>query len=311
MFRKILKQTKIENDIEFYGHFGATLSVVEISLGSILHGFHIPFSGIFLSLNQGFLLCRAALLSQNMENSVWITYGISNVAAVLKSLSPAGKKIGPMLSISMQGLLFNFGTALFGVNQFGLIVGMLLLSVWTFLQPLITYYIFFGKKLFEAVEYLFEKTLPVYGIQTKYVVWIFFGVVVLKAITSIVLAILAVRTTGLSKIQDRLIDYAEQKNILVTDNKTSNSIIVLVVKDLFKPLFLVSLLMTGIFLYYSESDKSIVIWYLLRPIAIAFIFFYFSRTLTLVRWLKIIENGRFRKFSLGCQHALEKVRRIF
>jgi hypothetical protein len=300
--------------IEIVGHYGATLSLIEVGLGSLLHAFKVPFSGILLSLNQGFILCRAAILSREIPQNLWTTYSISNVAAVLKSLSPAGKKLGPMLSLSMQGLLFNIGILLFGTNPIGLCIGMALLSVWTFLQPLVTYYLFFGKELINAVEYLYEKTLPYHGLKAESLLWIFLGLVFTKMLVAMVLAIVAWRTQGETiygkNYEEGLIKLAREKGAKIADERKSGNAVWLAFKDLFRPLFLVSLATTGMFLYFSQHDYAKTAWYLLRPIALGFIFFYISRTLTLDRWLMKIENGKLRSFSLGCQAALKKIRNI-
>lgn len=300
--------------IEIVGHYGATLSLIEVGLGSLLHAFKVPFSGILLSLNQGFILCRAAILSREIPQNLWTTYSISNVAAVLKSLSPAGKKLGPMLSLSMQGLLFNIGILLFGTNPIGLCVGMALLSIWTFLQPLVTYYLFFGKELINAVEYLYEKTLPYHGLKAESLLWIFLGLVFTKMLVAMILAIVAWRTQGETiygkNYEEGLLKLAREKGAKIADERKSGNAVWLAFKDLFRPLFLVSLATTGIFLYFSQHDYAKTAWYLLRPIALGFIFFYISRTLTLDRWLIKIENGKLRSFSLGCQAALAKIRSI-
>lgn len=299
--------------IEIIGDYGATLSLIEVGLGSLLHAFHVPFSGILLSLNQGFILCRATILSRDLEGNAWAGYSISNVAAVLKSLSPAGKKLGPMLSLSMQGLLFNLGVAALGVNPVGLSFGMALLSLWTFIQPLITYYLFFGEKLFGAAEYLFNKTLPYHGLKAESLLFIFLGLVFLKMLLAIGLALYSWRVRGKTiygKDYDReLMRLAREKGIAVsTQELSSKKAAWLAFKDLLRPLFLISLLMTGSFLYFSQSDHAQIGWYLLRPVAVGFIFFYVSRTLTIDRWLLRLEKGRFRSFSLGCQSALAKIR---
>lgn len=302
--------------IEIVGHYGATLSLIEIGLGSLLHAFKIPFSGILLSLNQGFILCRAAILSRDLPRNSWTTYSISNVAAVLKSLSPAGKKLGPMLSLSMQGLLFNTGILIFGTNPVGLCIGMALLSVWTFIQPLITYYLFFGKELFSAIEYLYDKTLPYHGLKPESLLWIFIAVVVTKMLAAIVLGILAWRIRGKgiygNHYDEDLINLARAKGAKITtdDHGAPKNAVWMAIKDLFRPLFLISLVMTALFLFFSQHDYAQIGWYLLRPIAIGFIFFYISRTLTLDRWLVKMEKGKLRAFSLGCQTALAKIRSI-
>lgn len=302
--------------VEIIGDYGASLSVIEVGLGSLLHSLHFPFAGVFLSLNQGFILCRAVILSRDLDENEWCAYNISNVAAVLKSLSPAGKKLGPMLSLSMQGLLFNAGVLSLGINPVGLSFGMALLSLWSFIQPLVTYYLFFGDKLFSAAEYLYEKTLPYHNLKPENLLYIFLTLVVVKMILACTIGIIAWRIRG-KKIygknyDEELIRLAREKGIQVGAPKKENSgnVVWLAFKDLFRPIFLISLLMTGLFLWFSQSDHAQIGWYLLRPIAIGFIFFYISRTLTLDRWLIRMEKGRFRSFSLGCQSALAKIRSL-
>ncbi len=300
-------------NIEIIGQYGATLSIIEVGLGSMLHTFHVPLSGVFLSLNQGYILCRAAIKGSELEKSTWTTYSVSNIAAVLKSLSPAGKKLGPMLSLSMQGLLFNLGTLLLGTNPVGLCLGMVLLSIWTFLQPLITYYFFFGEKLFSALEYLYQKTLPYHHLKPENLIWLFMALVLAKMLVACLLAVIAWKR----KDQSLYIKNYEGEFHRLAKEKMNNEPkvstlkshqILLALKDLLRPLFLTSLAMTSLFLYFSDYENSQIAWYLLRPIAVGFIFFYISRTLTLDRFLVRMEKGKFRAFSLGCQKALMKMR---
>lgn len=286
--------------VEILGNYGALLSLIEVGIGSALHALHIPFAGIFLSLNQGYLLCRVSIKTQDR----WMSYHVSNIAAVLKSLSPAGNKLGPMLSLSMQGLLFNLGTSVFGINPIGLSMGMILLSFWSFVQPLITYYLFFGEKLFNAALFLYEKTLPYHGIEEKNLFWFFIGLVGLKAIVAVGLALYAWKNKGIDLKQD---NFAIERKIGI--NK-SGSPLLLALRDLTRPLFLMSLILTGTFLVFSQHKLAEIIWYLLRPVAIGFIFFYFSRTLTLDRWLLRLHGTRFEFFAQGCQVALAKIRKV-
>ena len=83
------------------GTYAANLSLIEVGLGSVVHGLKLPFGGQVLSINQCVILSHAARrLGINAKTGV---FTISTIAATLKSLSPAGNKLGPMLSISMQG----------------------------------------------------------------------------------------------------------------------------------------------------------------------------------------------------------------
>lgn len=118
------------------GIWAGTLAATEIGLGSILHGLHVPLAGTILSLNQGIFLTRATFYERRNPNAKSIPLEISSITAVLKSFSPIGKKLTPMLAISVQGALFSLGLYLFGVNLLGILVGSALLASWGILQPL-------------------------------------------------------------------------------------------------------------------------------------------------------------------------------
>ena len=116
-------------------YYATIQSLVEVGLGSFLHAFHIPFSGHALSLNQGLILTQACQKTESRKEAVTATNGIAIITAILKSLSPMGKRLTPMLAISMQGFLFSLGILILGNNILGMILGISLLSLWGFAQP--------------------------------------------------------------------------------------------------------------------------------------------------------------------------------
>jgi hypothetical protein len=297
--------------IELVGKYSAALSLIEVSLGSVLHAFHVPFSGSFLSLNQGYLLCRASVEAREKKLET-VGYAISNVSAVLKSLAPAGKKLGPMLSLSAQGLLFRIGEALLGANLAGWMLGMALLSLWTFLQPLVTYFLFFGSELFRALDYFVAKTLPFTGLGWRGLAWILAAVVAVKLLAALGLAWLAWRGRGRSALQDRLLAVARAQGVkpLGGEAPTRRAAALLALRDLLHPLFLASLAVTVFFLAFSERGGGERFWVLLRPLAVGFVFFYFSRTLTLDRWLARLHGTRAEGFARACQRALAELRQL-
>lgn len=65
-----------------------TLSIVEIGLGSVVHGFKIPFGGHVLSLNQGMFLSRAMAFALSRREGFRLANEISLIASFMKSLSP-------------------------------------------------------------------------------------------------------------------------------------------------------------------------------------------------------------------------------
>lgn len=298
---------KADERVELIGKFATTLSLIEIGLGSLLHSFHVPFAGVFLSLNQGFLLTRAALDTRALHEK-WLPYQISNVAAVLKSFSPAGKKLGPMLSLSMQGLLFNLGVFVFGVNTMGLSLGMVLLSFWGFCQPILTFYLFFGEDLFKAFDFMLTKILPYPDLVREILVKLVILVIIVKALVGILIVFFATRSEMGLNFQQKMMEVGLRKK--QSSTRSQDRPFILALKDLCRPLFLVSFFMTGFFAYYTEHTEAELCWILLRPLGVGFIFFYFSRTLTVDRWLVKMENGRGKNFAMVAKNALEKVRSV-
>ena len=114
-------------------------------------------SGRFLSLNQGAFLSKSYNNSFSRSIAAKTTFEISFITAVMKSLSPAGKKLGPMMSISSQGLLYSLGIFVGGVGTLGKVIGMVLLSLWAFIQPFISYFLMYGTEILSALAYLKKK----------------------------------------------------------------------------------------------------------------------------------------------------------
>ena len=103
-----------KDNTEEIGKQIASLALIEVGLGSLLHSLKIPLSGHFLSLNQTAFLSRSSF----KLNSKKAPLEISLTASILKSLSPAGKKLTPMLAIAAQGLLFYIGIMIWIIIKF-------------------------------------------------------------------------------------------------------------------------------------------------------------------------------------------------
>ncbi len=248
------------------GKKAALLSIVEIGLGSFLHAFSVPFAGHFLSLNQGFILTRAAMESGD-KRAPGI---ISAVAALLKSLSPVGKKLTPMLAIGMQGQLYNLGLLLLGNNGFGRILGMSLLSVWGFIQPLALYFILYGKTLVEMAEYYANELSKVFTVTPDDFLSILVSLIIFKIICGVVVVILA-QILKKKKIE-------QYETWLISKHKPQEpgkegSPWLLALRDLLSPVFIVTWLLMLLFYMYSQHERAELIWVLLRPVALGYLIF--------------------------------------
>jgi hypothetical protein len=125
----------LKNRAEVVGLWAGTLAATEVGLGSVLHGLHIPLAGTMLSLNQAAFLSRATRQESDCQTVRTLPLEISSITAVLKSFSPIGKKLTPMLAITTQGALFTAAIYICGANLLGVMIGSALLATWGIIQP--------------------------------------------------------------------------------------------------------------------------------------------------------------------------------
>jgi len=262
----------------------AMTSTIEIVIGSLLHGFRIPFGGNFLSLVQAVFLTLAARAGSSRVESIKLPIYVSSISCCLKSLSPAGNKLGPMLSIWIQGALFSTGVGVFGKNAVGTAVGGMLLALWAFVQPVLTLYLFFGNSLFEAGAFYLDKVQSKLGVGADSVFYAFLTVVFVKTLLAAVICGLIVPLYEKRILKTSYSEFKRNKKkiqskILRHSNVAkSQNIFWLATKDLFQPFFLFSFMLGIVFISFSVSNHAKLIWLSLRPIAVAYVFFVLCRS---------------------------------
>jgi hypothetical protein len=306
--KEVSRASREESFSDQIGYHATKLSIIEVTLGSILHASHIPFSGHALSINQGAVLTHAA--SKMEQNRFQACFIISTISAVLKSLSPAGKKLGPMLSISVQGFLYSLGIGLFGYNSLGVFIGMALLSLWAFVQPFITFYLFFGKTMMEGMTYALSKIQKIFGLPIDTQIEIFIGIIALKALIAGFIGLYFYRRSQKENLFETLPFWMRGKVSLPIQKEISTiQVIGLALKDLFKPAFLISMMAMMVFFYFSRHELAETIWYALRPLSIAFLFFFISRHPLFYQFLRKSQmEKRFPIFSSAFKKTIANLR---
>lgn len=271
-------------------YYAAMLSLVEMGLGSLLHSMRIPFSGHALSLNQGLILTQACQKTETRKEAITTVNGISIIAAILKSLSPIGKRLTPMLAISMQGFLFSLGLFFLGNNLFGIILGMSFLSVWAFAQPLIFAYLFFGEKLFLAIEKLWLDIAEKINLNSDYGLWLLIGFVGFKILLSWLVGYWGWKypTLVTDKYFSRMLYYKDL--IKPQHKKQPRSAFSGAITDVLNPWIVVSLILTLAFMTLTEKSSLFQIFvYGLRVVAVAWLVFFIMRAFP-QKWIKKILN---------------------
>lgn len=289
-------------DTNTIGKRAALLSSIEIGLGSLLHAFSMPFAGHFLSLNQGFILVRASRES----NDPRVGTLISTTAALLKSLSPAGKKLTPMLAIGMQGQLFGLGTLLLGTNPFGHILGMILLCLWGFVQPLLIYIVIYGRDLLGMTGHYLTELNKAFKVDEGDLILAIICVVVAKLVAGVVVVLFAHQASEVTV--EKFQTWALEKKIPPPSKKDGN-VYLMTLRDLVSPFFVISWVLMVMFFYHSQSDHSEFIWKCLRPVAIGYLIFLGLRLFPVEKLVqKLTKKNPELAETFG--KALEHVRRL-
>lgn len=263
--------------------YASTLSATEIGLGGLLHTLHIPMTGQLLSLNQIAILSHAAS-SIDAKDAPTV---ISTIAALLKSLTPIGKKLTPMLAIAMQGLLFNIGTLVLG-RAFG----ALLSSLWSFIQPALLYTLIFGCDIWLALEKMSSKIFPE-GVFW----WIIALAIFFKMALAVTISILAPRVP-LSYFTRIRVPFPVQSRKKRSAWKGA-------LFDLCRPAFVGSLGIVALFFYWVESPPEWIFFALLRPIACGYLLFALLRLLPMEKCITFLRNdSSFKKTFLQALNHL-------
>ncbi len=142
--------------------FGALWGAVEVTTGSFLHALHIPFTGVLLaSIGAGLLVAQRQICGRR---GISIMTGV--VAALCKSLSPAGIIWNPMAAIVMEAAIAEaFLTLAPRAAASAIAVGALAVA-WSIGQGLFTQYILYGSNVFSLYVTVVGKTASWLGVET-------------------------------------------------------------------------------------------------------------------------------------------------
>lgn len=277
------------------------LALVEIVAGSVGHGFKIPFTGTLLSYYQ--LYVSLWLIVQKKINSIHV-FNIAVIVALLKTLSPMGKKVTPMIAIATQGFLLWLGTAIFGVNVLGLALGAALMVTWSLVQVAIGYVLLYGFDFLRMIEF-FQKEITEYIPLDVYEV--LFGYLVVKiSLAWVVLGFIYLRTDSTQSwlLSENRLQRMKQSMVKPRPN-ADQSPGVRALRDLFNPFFFISLVLMILFHYYRESSFAEILWFICRTLGLGFLMFYLIRSPWSIRFLI-----RFFGKSKNFKSLVRKSRRV-
>lgn len=275
-----MNDSKIDPNVKYT----LLLIAFENGLGSFLHFFHVPFAGHALSINQSAILTRLTFITKKKDSAIIA----STNTAILKSLGPIGKKLTPMLAILTQGLLFSLPLHLIGINSFSLMLGIILSSLWAFVQPIIILYLLMGKKFIEVINYILKDLNNYIPNVSEYIFVSILFLIVIKLILAIYYSYFLCQLSeeNFKNLQIKLESY--KKTSVPRKKKISFY-------------FFATLFLAIIFTVYNESKMVNIIWFLLRPIGISIGIYLFIRLVSISRITKFMFRLKLNKMATALQ----------
>lgn len=289
------KDTLISQRLSLY------LTLVEIGLGGLLHALKLPLAGYFLSLHQIFCLARAQLkLSEKHTLQPLI---ISTNAAILKTMTPMGKRLTPFLAIIIQGALYNLGTAIVGSNFLGQSIGACLASLWGFIQPSFLAYIFFGNRLLEGLVILQSycaQTMPWLNLYVLIVLC-----VCLKGVLGIGMVISAHRLSDKKWIryQEVMVSVSQK----FSQRRSKKTFLKRIIKELFSMWFILPLIISILALTTVEESTIGIFYFIGRVFSAYLMFSILINFINVEKLACILKNAGFIHLSHHLEHTLKSL----
>jgi len=162
----------------YVSSFGALWGAIEITLGSFLHSLRLPFTGTFLaSMSAGLLVAQRQFTS---FRGISIYTGI--VAALIKSLSPDGIVIGPMVGILSEAIIVELILLIYPRSVITAVLAGVFCATWATLQGLLHQWLIYGSSIIELYLELIkesQKVLSISNITGIYLIVLFFSIIFL------------------------------------------------------------------------------------------------------------------------------------
>jgi len=152
--------------------FGALWGAVEVTAGSFLHALRIPFSGVLLAaLGAGLLVAQRQVYDRR-----GVTIMTGAVAALCKSLSPAGIIWNPMVAIAMEAALAEAVLALAPRAALSAALAGALAVLWSIGQGLLMQFLLYGSRVFTLYVTVVGRTSRWVGFPAATAWWSLAGI---------------------------------------------------------------------------------------------------------------------------------------
>lgn len=175
-------------DLVYIGVFGALWGAIEVTSGSILHVFNVPFAGVMLT-GIGIAIALIGRLFVPRRGSVLF---IGLVTAFLKLFSVGGIVVTPMIGIVAESLLAELVLTLMGSPRLAsFIVAGAAATFWAFVHPFFTQGILAGAGLFTIYLRTIQNGARLLGLNPSAIAIVLIALVVVHWLIGAVAGIIA------------------------------------------------------------------------------------------------------------------------
>jgi len=146
------------------GVFGALWGALELSLGSALHAFDVPFSGLFLA-SVGIAV---ALIGYRFTRQRGAVLQIGLVAALMKAASIGGNILNPMIGILAEALVVELVLAVTrGRGLASFMLAGAFGALWPLIHPFVTQGLLAGRGIVTVWGWLVEDGVAFLGLPPE------------------------------------------------------------------------------------------------------------------------------------------------
>ena len=154
------------------GLFGALWGVVETMLGSYLNVIFPSFTNTFF---KGVILASigvaVALVGRFFVQKRGSLLLIGVITALLKLLSPAGAKIGPVVAILLESVMMELAVSLVGDRRrWAFVLGGALAVAWNFPHKFLMMGLMYGRNVAQVTRILVEDGSQMLGLDPSFAV---------------------------------------------------------------------------------------------------------------------------------------------
>jgi len=156
------------------GLFGALWGVVETTLGTYLNVIFPSFTNTFFKgVILGSIGVAVALTGRYFIQKRWSVLLISIITALLKTLSPGGSRIGPILAILMQGAMMELVLSVASApHAWAYVLGGALAVGWNFPHKFVMMRIMYGRSIVQVAQKLTQDGSSMLGLDPSMAFWI-------------------------------------------------------------------------------------------------------------------------------------------